>query len=291
MDVEALIDAVFVRPAIWDRNDKRRSNRQVVDKCWADIQAELNVEEMLLRRKWKYLRDQFASEWGKIETLGANSCQVVTSKWQFYKQLLFLKGVAKPRTYKVVPHGEWDSTRGGEPGRDSSRDWEDSLRSEVNAGAVNNDNSNSNAGEPSYVVAVSDTSENGEEDGDTRATTHARDTHDTRESQHTSTLYVRGKRKRKRKRLGNATGEGNEFHPASLANIYDSLETIIHNTNPSSRNVGPTEDDDDLLFLKSLLPHIKGIPMPKRLCFRGRLLELVQEFAYPPPEDQKFLVS
>ena len=39
-------------------------------------------------------------------------------------------------------------------------------------------------------------------------------------------------------------------------------------------------NDEDLMFLKSLLPHVKNIPMENKLIFRCRMQELVQEFAY-----------
>ncbi|KAK8372276.1 hypothetical protein O3P69_014578 [Scylla paramamosain] len=43
------------------------------------------------------------------------------------------------------------------------------------------------------------------------------------------------------------------------------------------------EDDEDLMFFKSLLPHVKRIPAVQKLTFRSRLQELVQQFAYPVP--------
>ncbi|MPC54462.1 hypothetical protein E2C01_048379 [Portunus trituberculatus] len=44
------------------------------------------------------------------------------------------------------------------------------------------------------------------------------------------------------------------------------------------------EDDEDQMFFKSLLPHVKRIPAVQKLTFRSRLQELVQQFAYPVPE-------
>nr|KAH0807391.1 hypothetical protein GEV33_015401 [Tenebrio molitor] len=40
------------------------------------------------------------------------------------------------------------------------------------------------------------------------------------------------------------------------------------------------QEDENLLFFKSLLPHIKKIQPERILAFRGRIQELVQEFAY-----------
>ncbi|KAK3763024.1 hypothetical protein RRG08_050138 [Elysia crispata] len=41
------------------------------------------------------------------------------------------------------------------------------------------------------------------------------------------------------------------------------------------------EEDGNLLFLKSLLPHITFIPQQHILRFRSRLETLVEEFAFP----------
>lgn len=50
----------------------------------------------------------------------------------------------------------------------------------------------------------------------------------------------------------------------------------------SNRKLGK-EDDEDMLFFKSLLPHIKNIPSSKILSVRNRVQDLVQQFAYASP--------
>ncbi|CAB3261520.1 unnamed protein product [Arctia plantaginis] len=69
MDVEnneVLIAMVFDRPALWDKKSKFYSSRKVVDRCWKEISLEMKQDEYTLRKKWRYLRDQFAVEFGKI---------------------------------------------------------------------------------------------------------------------------------------------------------------------------------------------------------------------------------
>ena len=53
----------------------------------------------MLRKKWKYLRDQFSVKFGKIKSphsgdLGGESYE---PKWPHYRSLLFLKDMVKPR--------------------------------------------------------------------------------------------------------------------------------------------------------------------------------------------------
>ena len=56
------------------------------------------LSEALLKKKWKYLRDQFAVEWGKLpQTRSGDAADNSTTKWQYFKSLLFLKDVVKLR--------------------------------------------------------------------------------------------------------------------------------------------------------------------------------------------------
>jgi len=51
------------------------------------------------------------------------------------------------------------------------------------------------------------------------------------------------------------------------------LEEAMKNRQPENK---------DLLFFRSLLPHINNIPANMKLCFRNRIQQVVDEFAYPP---------
>jgi len=41
-------------------------------------------------------------------------------------------------------------------------------------------------------------------------------------------------------------------------------------------------ENEELLFFRSLLPHVDNIPANMKLRFRNRIQEIVDEFAYPP---------
>jgi len=51
------------------------------------------------------------------------------------------------------------------------------------------------------------------------------------------------------------------------------LEEAIKNRQP---------ENEDLLFFRSRLPHVNNIPANMKLCFRNRIQQVVDEFAYPP---------
>ncbi|CAH2009659.1 unnamed protein product [Acanthoscelides obtectus] len=99
MDKELLIAAVFERTAIWNKRDKLHSNRNVVDRYWKEISIEIKQDEAKIRKQWKYLRDQFSVELGKLPPprSGDAAEDLPTSKWPYFTQLLFLKDVIKPR--------------------------------------------------------------------------------------------------------------------------------------------------------------------------------------------------
>ena len=43
---------------------------------------------------------------------------------------------------------------------------------------------------------------------------------------------------------------------------------------------GRTADNDDMLFFRSLLPHVSNIPQDMKMRFRNKVQLLVDEFAY-----------
>ena len=44
-------------------------------------------------------------------------------------------------------------------------------------------------------------------------------------------------------------------------------------------------EDEDLMFLKTLLPHIRKIPQHMKLRFQSRMQNVVEKFAYGPQSD------
>ncbi|XP_065084185.1 uncharacterized protein LOC135706494 [Ochlerotatus camptorhynchus] len=105
VDPKTLIAEIFARPAIWDNKHKCYHNRPYVDKLWLKLADDHNVPVRDLKRKWKYLRDQFRSECKKIPIERANEtgfCEAeleTYSCWPYFKALLFLKDQIKCRDF------------------------------------------------------------------------------------------------------------------------------------------------------------------------------------------------
>ncbi|XP_039962929.1 uncharacterized protein LOC120776384 [Bactrocera tryoni] len=101
MDINLLISEVFARPALWDRKNKNYHNRQLVEHLWKSVAREMNLKKEEVKKKWKYIRDQFRAELRKISVpISADSANMESdfnSKWPYFKQLLFLKDQMKHR--------------------------------------------------------------------------------------------------------------------------------------------------------------------------------------------------
>ncbi|GFN73886.1 transcription factor adf-1 [Plakobranchus ocellatus] len=59
----------------------------------------------------------------------------------------------------------------------------------------------------------------------------------------------------------------------------------------TQRNEKNDKSDDDLLFLKSLLPYIKRIPAERKLSFRSGIQRVVEDFAFGGQHASDFRIS
>lgn len=67
--------------------------------CFYSLPKSLVFTEAVVKKKWKYLRDQFAVELGKYPPPRSGDAADATqsSKWQYFHLLHFLKDIVKPR--------------------------------------------------------------------------------------------------------------------------------------------------------------------------------------------------
>lgn len=251
MDAELLITKVFERPPLWDKRNKNHSNRNVTDKLWEDVSKELDCKEMLVKRKWKYFRDHFAVELGKL-TLpqsGGVAGGTETSQWQYFQLLHFLKDVVKPKALtrnfpSVLTKGTTETSL-------PVSSWVGNQVDDVE------DPVDKEEGMPTSPTHTGETPARGVEDLD----------------KHKVTSSSRPKQEaRKRPRT-------QDYNQSVLDIGRQGMQYLTEKSNLKQSR----EDDDDLLFFKSLLPHVKKIPDADKLTFRIRSLELVQHFAFQVP--------
>ncbi|XP_043471008.1 uncharacterized protein LOC122504142 [Leptopilina heterotoma] len=85
MDCNLLIQEVFERRALWQRNHKHHHNRTIRDQHWDEVADFIGSTRDGCRRRWKSLKDHFRRELKKSEDT------LIKSSWPFYDPLLFLK--------------------------------------------------------------------------------------------------------------------------------------------------------------------------------------------------------
>ncbi|XP_053625358.1 uncharacterized protein LOC128683597 [Plodia interpunctella] len=92
MSLDEIIVQVQCRPELWCSTHPCFKNRAVHRKIWRHISKELNLDETLLKKRWKHLKDQYRKEVKKA--LKAHNGVVpddYLSCWQWYPYLSFLK--------------------------------------------------------------------------------------------------------------------------------------------------------------------------------------------------------
>ncbi|XP_039279736.1 uncharacterized protein LOC111059121 [Nilaparvata lugens] len=87
MDILALIEAVRVRPAIWNSSVKLHRNRDHVLQLWHEISNELNIECGFAKKKWRGLRENYRKELHKQRSATNNW----KSSWAPFDDLFFLQ--------------------------------------------------------------------------------------------------------------------------------------------------------------------------------------------------------
>ncbi|XP_013105233.1 uncharacterized protein LOC106085505 isoform X2 [Stomoxys calcitrans] len=106
LNVEQFIRDVEQRPAIWNRNF--HCNKAFLEQMWDELSAEHKLPKVVLKAKWKGLRDNFRVEYKRIPRSDSGDFLVepatFESKWIHYYALLFLTEHMRHR----VPKNEQD---------------------------------------------------------------------------------------------------------------------------------------------------------------------------------------
>ncbi|XP_055856108.1 uncharacterized protein LOC129919279 [Episyrphus balteatus] len=225
VDKDLLIEKILSKPLIWNKGHKSYSNRRMVDQAWGQISREMDIPEDLCRKKWKYLRDQFAHEMGRIEVARKDGLKGkhIESQWAHFNALMFLKGITKPRTSLANLQ------------RRTTKRKHDYVPNPKRHKAEIDD---------IIEECVDDREEN----------VDFEETNATNEETPVKCEYIRPIRK-------------------SIKKNSNILEKIVNDRRK--------KENDDMLFFRSILPHVEKIPDNMKLRFRSRVQEIVEEFAYP----------
>jgi hypothetical protein len=217
----------------------------------------LVLSDAVLRKKWKYLRDQFCVEFGKSNSphSGDSGGEFYEPKWPHYKSLLFLKVVVKPRSSSNLKSDK--STPIQSNPIPSNYKTDESVQ----------------RGDSGDHVDRGDSSAFSENDSEehrfTQFGTHEENQDDGEVISPKKSLVQDNPLKGKRIGITAAYNEAITAIETQKANFLEkSMKSRQH-------------ENEDLLFFRSLLPHVNRIPANKKLRFRNRIQQVVDEFAYP----------
>lgn len=215
----------------------------------------LNVSDQALRKKWKYLRDQYATELSKSvhPKSGAGADEVITCKWQYFNALSFLKDIVKARkssgncsmlkTSNADQIVQQQSTSPEIHDEVEYTEPENMTQDQFNVSEIDNDE----------IPAIAGPSETGEETSKAKR----------------SKLHTVERVKRVRR----------DDYTTSMLEIERKKLEILSQKKIAKEDKEP--EDEHLLFFKTLLPHVRKIRPEHILPFRAKIQDIVQQFAYP----------
>ncbi|XP_026324833.1 uncharacterized protein LOC113233831 [Hyposmocoma kahamanoa] len=82
-----LIKEVKCRPCLWDPEDENYTNRLLCVTAWKEVAKNVGLTEIILRAKWKNLRDLFKKELKKFKTTSLSNYK---GRWRYFQPLWFL---------------------------------------------------------------------------------------------------------------------------------------------------------------------------------------------------------
>ncbi|KAJ8936521.1 hypothetical protein NQ318_022609 [Aromia moschata] len=143
MDVEKLINIIYEKKPLWDMTDKSYHMRDIQRKLWQEVATEMSGQVDELKTKWRGLRDTFRKEFNKSkkQKSGDGAESVVTSKWAYYKMLLFLSKTVERRKLhgNVSPQKENDNKSDSETESTLEEKKSDSKRMKSDDRRMNDD--------------------------------------------------------------------------------------------------------------------------------------------------------
>ena len=208
------------------------------------------ISETALRKKWKYLREKFVSEYIKRPTRrsgGAAERSCRPSKWPYFPQLMFLKDIVRSRASSgsISPTTEAAIVPPADPGPAEDVTFNDAAShgSQDSLVKIETNESEEAIGNPKEFLENAGPS-----------------------------FQLPGSSKRKRE------SQEEDFYQR-MCNVEErKLQYLL--AKRIQKETEADREDADLMFFKTLLPHVRKIPEHIKLRFQSRIQSVVEEFAY-----------
>ncbi|KAJ8955576.1 hypothetical protein NQ318_001406, partial [Aromia moschata] len=100
MDTEILIKLVRERKCLWDKREPHYHCRDIQRTHWKEISKIMKIGVDVIKKRWRNIRDTFRKVCKKsVQSRSSDAAdEVFGSKWPYFTNLLFLKGVMTTRT-------------------------------------------------------------------------------------------------------------------------------------------------------------------------------------------------
>ncbi|XP_071439223.1 uncharacterized protein [Hetaerina americana] len=244
---EILISEVQKRPALWNLRGKAYHNRVIVERDWKKVAEITGLSVGASKVRWKNLRDHFRKELlkqNRPNTEGDGEQRL--SKWIHFDSLLFLKHVLKPRRMK------------GKLTAGTGEDAPDPIpeETEMAAGHATSDDS----GDYEFTRAGNASIE--EQKEQTAMVPQLQTV-----TGYNSTEMSTAMKLKRELKDGSCTEDFSLASESQLLKLKGDMLSLIQ-----------LLEDDDLNFLRSLLPYMKSLPPIRKLVVRSQFQNLlVQE--------------
>ncbi|XP_077287454.1 uncharacterized protein LOC143912125 [Arctopsyche grandis] len=92
MSFEDIILELKLKPELWSTTHSLYKNRIIKQKVWKELSLKLRIEEDVLKKRWKHLKDQYRKELKKQPVLRSGAeTETWVSTWQYFYTMSFMK--------------------------------------------------------------------------------------------------------------------------------------------------------------------------------------------------------
>lgn len=223
-----------------------------------------------MKQKWKNLRDQFRKEIQKIpERRSGDEASIEDVKWPYFQSMLFLKDIVQPRPTK----SNLDETQTSEVSQTN-----DSDNNNLDSLVGSNENVNISANHEPNIVEDSNNVKNDKESND--ACFKRPSSSEVIVCDEESLQHKKLKTKKRPKKEDEERYKMSEFEKHMITLESKKLQMF------------QGAEDEDLNFLKSLLPYLKKMPDLSKMNVRTQIQNIVfQEYKNVLQMNERYLAA
>uniref|UniRef100_A0A182IXZ8 MADF domain-containing protein n=2 Tax=Anopheles atroparvus TaxID=41427 RepID=A0A182IXZ8_ANOAO len=112
LDEEKLIMLVQENRQLWDRRDINYKDFGVKKNTWRSIGEQLNVDDIIAKNRWRYLRDTYCRKIIEINQPSGSGCKPI--QWKHFDQMGFLKDTLASRPRMGNVEGKEENSNEGQ---------------------------------------------------------------------------------------------------------------------------------------------------------------------------------